>query len=83
MRKRDFSCLTICTCLSWSFVLTRCCTLTWVTKILMTAISNVHASRRFPTPALQHVSIFCSLAGSAEVSPLDFTGTVNSNLNVS
>jgi len=38
------------TCLSWSFVLTRCCTLTWVTKILMRAISNVHAGRRFPSP---------------------------------
>jgi len=24
--------------------------LTWVTKILMRAISNVHAGRRFPTP---------------------------------
>jgi len=27
----------------------------WVTKILMRAISNVHAGRRFPTPALQYV----------------------------
>jgi len=83
MRKRDFSCLTICTRLSWSFVLTRCYTLTWVTKILMRAKSNVHAGRRFPTPVSQHVSIFCPLAGSAEMSPLDFTATVNSNLNVS
>ena len=36
-------------CLSCSFVLTRFCTLNWVTKILMRAISNVHAGRRFPT----------------------------------
>jgi len=38
----------ISTYLSWSFVLMRCCALTWVTKILMRAISNVHAGRRFP-----------------------------------
>ena len=31
------------TCLSRSFVLTQCCVLTWVTKIRMLAISNVHA----------------------------------------
>ena len=37
---------------SWSFVLTRCCVLTWETKILMRAISNVHAGCRFPNPAL-------------------------------
>ena len=45
------------TCSSWSFVLTRGCTLTWRSKILMRSISNVHAGRiwparrRFPTPA--------------------------------
>ena len=49
-------CLT--TCLSWSFVSTRSCTLYWVTKILMLAISNVHTGcicptgRRFPNPVL-------------------------------
>ena len=32
------------TCSSWSFVLTRCCALTGVTKIVMRAISNVHAA---------------------------------------
>ena len=42
-------CLSIC--LSWSFVLTRCCVLTWVMKIAKEAISNVHAGRMFPTPA--------------------------------
>ena len=48
------------TCLSRSFVLTRRCTLSWVTKILMWAISNVHADRlwrggrRFPTPDVKH-----------------------------
>ena len=48
----------ISTCLPWSFVLTRCCALSWVTKILMRAISNVHAGRiwpagrRFSTPGL-------------------------------
>jgi len=36
------------TCLLWSFVLTRCCVLPWVTPSLMRAISNVHAGRRFP-----------------------------------
>jgi len=36
-----------------------------------------------PHPVLQHVSIFCPSAGSAEMSPLGFTATVNSNLNVS
>jgi len=40
------------TCLSWSFVLTRCCTLNWVTKILMWAMLNVHTGCRFPTPGL-------------------------------
>ena len=50
-------CLRIC--LSWSFVLTRSCVLTWVTKNLMQAISNVHAGRIWhacsmhPTPALK------------------------------
>ena len=38
------------TCLSRSFVLTWCCTLTSVTKIWMRAISNLHAGRRSPTP---------------------------------
>ena len=43
MKKSDFSWHTILsTCLSSSFVLTRCCTITWVTKILMQTISNVH-----------------------------------------
>jgi len=44
--------LLLSTCLSWSFVLTQCWTLTRVTKILMRAIWNVHAGRRFPTPDL-------------------------------
>ena len=37
-------------------LLTRCCALTWVTKILIWAISNVHAGRRFPPtiPGLNH-----------------------------
>jgi len=43
--------------LSWSFVLTRFCNLNWVTKILMQAISNDHAGRRFPTPAIVRVRI--------------------------
>jgi len=48
------------TCLSWSFVLTRCCTLTWVTKILIRAISNVYAGCRFPTPVLNNWQcLFC------------------------
>jgi len=34
--------------LSWSLVLTWCCTLSWVTKILMQAICNVHAGRFWP-----------------------------------
>ena len=42
--------------ISWSFVLTRCCTPTWVKKILLRAISNAHVARispagcKFPTP---------------------------------
>jgi len=32
----------------------RFCTRNWITKILMRTISNVHAGRRFPTPALMH-----------------------------
>jgi len=45
-------------CLSWSFVLARCCLLTGVKNILMRNISNVYADRiwpagrRFPTPDL-------------------------------
>ena len=34
--------------LSWSFVLTYCSVLTWITKILMQATLNVHAGRRLP-----------------------------------
>jgi len=41
-------------CILWSFVLTRCCTPTWVKKILMRAISDVHAGCKFPIPALNH-----------------------------
>ena len=37
--------------LSWSFVLTRCYVLIWLTKILMRTILNVYVGRRFPTPA--------------------------------
>jgi len=37
-------------CLSWSFILMRFCTLNWVAKILMRVISYIHAGRRFPTP---------------------------------
>ena len=43
MKKRDFltfSTKYLSTCLSWSFVLTRCCTLTWVTKIHFDAGHN-------------------------------------------
>jgi len=53
------------TCLSWSFVLTWFCTINWLTKILMRAISNVHAGRRFPTPGWKQpprgtqLSIYC------------------------
>jgi len=42
------------TCLSWSFVLRWFCTLIWVTKILMRAMSNVHAGRRFHTPGFNY-----------------------------
>jgi len=50
------------TCLSCGFVLTWCCTLTSVTKILVRAISNVHAGRRFPTPSLDRNPIFYSFS---------------------
>jgi len=42
--------LSVCVYLSWSFLLARCCVLTWVTEILMRATLNVHADRRLPTP---------------------------------
>jgi len=29
-------------------------TLTWITKIVMQAISNVHAGQRFPTPDIEY-----------------------------
>ena len=51
-RKSDFLTNYLSTCLSWSSVLMQCCTLTWVMKILMQAISN------FPIPALVEFSIF-------------------------
>jgi len=37
VKERQRLLLTYClhVCLSWSFVLTRCCVLTWVTKIVM------------------------------------------------
>jgi len=38
------------TCLTRSFVLTRCCIPTYVMKIVMRHMSNVQASRRFPIP---------------------------------
>jgi len=34
--------------LLWSFVVARCCALTWAEKILMRVISNVHAGRIWP-----------------------------------
>jgi len=51
MKKSGFS-YYLSTCLSWSFVLKRCCAPTWLTKILMRTTSNVHAGHRFPTPVL-------------------------------
>jgi len=46
-------------CLSWSFVLTRCCILTWVTKTLMRAILNVHAGHFGPWAAGFPLLICC------------------------
>ena len=42
------------TCLSCSFVLTGCRAITWVTKNLVQAITNVHAGCRFPIPVVAH-----------------------------
>jgi len=53
--------LYLSTCLSWGIVMMGSCALNWVTKILMRAISNVHAGRiwsagrRFPIPALMEI----------------------------
>ena len=64
MRKSGFSWLYLATCVSWSFVLTWCCSLTWVMKILMRTISNVHRDciwlpgYRFPIPGLHYDSYF-------------------------
>jgi len=47
-------------CLSWNVILTQCCVLNWVTKILRWAILNVHGGRRFPTSGVGIVvGIFC------------------------
>ena len=51
-RERLLLAYCICVCLSRSFVLTLCCVLIWVTKILMRAMLNVHAGRKFPTTAI-------------------------------
>jgi len=54
---RDFSWLQVC--LSWNFVLAWCCVLTWVMKMLMQDILNVHmdciwtTSYRFLSPDLK------------------------------
>jgi len=45
--------------LSWRFALTRFCILNWVTKLLMRAMLNVHAGRRFPTPAQNRPQSIC------------------------
>jgi len=47
VKEREILLLTYClrVCLSWNFALTRWCVLTWVTKILMRAMSNVHVGR--------------------------------------
>jgi len=42
----------VSTCLSWSFVLTRCCALTWVTKILMRATFGSRAATSPPPPLI-------------------------------
>ena len=71
---------TVSTCLTWFFALTQCCALTWVTKILLRAISNVHeshiwpAGRRFPTLCVMRVW----LAGTLIIS----TGEPNENVTV-
>jgi len=52
------------TCLSWSFVLTRCYTLTWVTNIMMRAISKVHAGHRFSTPGINSMMTKCCNVGA-------------------
>jgi len=44
--------LYLSTCLLLSFVLRRCCTVNWVPKLLMRAISNVHTDRKFPYPGV-------------------------------
>ena len=59
------SCLSIC--LSWSFVLTRCCDLIWVTKILTWAILNDH-SAGFPHLAQGF--------DSTKISAAEFTGNI-------
>jgi len=49
------------TCSTWIFALTHCCTLTWVTTILLRTISNVHAGRGFPS---LHCTVDWSNVGS-------------------
>jgi len=47
---------TVNICSPPSFVLTRCCVSSRLTKILMRAILTVHTGRRFPTHALHQSS---------------------------
>jgi len=61
LRDRGFCAGLLSTCLSWNFVLMWSCTLNWVTKIMMQAISIVHVGRiwstvcMFPTPSLHYI----------------------------
>jgi len=54
MRDRGFLRHAICTCLLLSFVLTPFCTLNQLMKILMRAISNVHAGQATFGPQIPH-----------------------------
>jgi len=66
VKERERLLLTYCrhVHLSWSFVLSRFCVLTWVTKILMRDILNILAGRRFPTTAFE--AQFVSEIGSKD-----------------
>jgi len=71
VKEREMRLLTHCLhyCLSWSFVLTRCCVLTWVMKILMRVTLNVHADRRFLTPSLDSRVVFSKLRPPTQIRP--------------
>ena len=58
-RNTSLDCLRVY--LSWNFALIRYCVLTWVMKILMRDILNVHAGQRSPPPPLTQTVVLAEI----------------------